>query len=274
MLSQVENDEESQKRGIVGLLYHMIGEHAPVVPDPKVFKEAPATLQWLPIRFSGNHVCVDHPMMSVLTQMMLVYAGREIRTRTRLHIGTHVECQYSLMSFGIPVHLFPITPEGELKKANHSKWVAKRKVKEEEENASLGEGKIDLPTMADVLLGKGKPIQQHAGNVRLRHLVESYLDAYLKMSKADKSAMARQVVLAVKEHGNGRFLKRDPFGWWVEIDEELARDKVIKTFSTARATKESSGASSLVSKLNQQQKRAKEAKKGTVTTPGCFQFCM
>jgi hypothetical protein len=127
--------------------------------------------------------------------------------------------------------------------------------------------------MADILLGKGKPIQQHAGNVRLRHLVENHLDAYLKMSKADKSAMARHVMLAVKEHGNGRFLKKDRDGWWVEIDEELTRDKVIKTFSTARATKESSGTSSYFGKLNQQQKRAKEAKKVTVPTTGCFHYC-
>ena len=245
MLSQVEDDEESQKRGIVGLLYHMTGKDGPHVPDPEVFKEGPATLHWLPIRFSANHVCGDHPLMSVLTRMMLVVAGQQIRTRTRLHTGMHTECQYSLMSFGIPVHLLPITPEGELKKILHTKWLAKRKVKEEEENSSKGSGKIDLPTMTDVLLGKGKPIQQHAGNVRLRHLVENQLDAYLKMRKGDKSVMARQVVEAVKQ-GNGRFLKKDRDGWWVEIDEELARDKVIKSFTSARATKESSGAWGIV----------------------------
>ena len=108
-----------------------------------------------------------------------------------------------LMTFGIPVHLFPLTYKLEIKNGYQKQWLAKAKVQEE-----VGGQIIDLPTHTDVLLGKGQPIQKHTGNERLRHLVQENLDTYMRKPKREKTVMALQVMEAVKS-SNGRFLEKD-----------------------------------------------------------------
>ena len=78
-------DEENQKLGIVGLLYH-VGEETNK-PDPKLMKEGPATIPWIPIRFTGIHVCVNERMSSILARLLLLGGGSEFRARSRVHYG-------------------------------------------------------------------------------------------------------------------------------------------------------------------------------------------
>ena len=44
-------------------------------------------------------------------------------------IGSHSECQYKLMTFGIDVKNFPISINGKVKLTNHEKWIERRKKK-------------------------------------------------------------------------------------------------------------------------------------------------
>ena len=85
MMQCAANDEENQKLGIVGLLYH-VGDQLNK-PDPDLMSQGPATLHWLPIRFNGLHICVSHTMSSILARLLLIGAGREIRCRSRVHYG-------------------------------------------------------------------------------------------------------------------------------------------------------------------------------------------
>jgi hypothetical protein len=153
---------------------------------------------------------------------------------TRLNsTGTHTEVQYSLMTFGIPVDSLPVTYEGELKTSNHTKWVARREAKDSNMMCSGRHEGIDLPCHNDVLLGRGKPYQDHPGNVRMRHLVETYVGDY-KSSKVlgQKTLLAAKVVASIKQD-SCRFLKRNAVGWWLEVPDEEAAVKVLKTFKTA-----------------------------------------
>ena len=126
------------------------------------------------------------------------------------------------MTFGIPVQACPVTLEGELKTANHLKWIKKLQVKDEAIRQTGVFNKIDMPGVGDVLVGKGKPFQQHPGNVRLRQLVELHVDKYKAAKKGDKTTITRGIVETITKN-SGRFLKKDSDGWWVEVTRDDAR---------------------------------------------------
>ncbi len=134
------------------------------------------------------------------------------------------------MTFGVPVEHFPVTYEGELKTSNHLKWLARRKLKEKDIQ-SLGkfEG-VDLPCTYDILLGRGKSIQNHSGNILMRNLIWHYIPIYRSATK--KGKVVWTVLHATKATG-ARFLERQTNGWWVEVSDEVARAKVSMSFRTS-----------------------------------------
>jgi hypothetical protein len=140
------------------------------------------------------------------------------------------------MTFGIPVECLPLTDEGALKAANQMKWIAKRKIKESKLKRSEEFHGIDLPGTNDILVGRGKPIGGHLGNVQLRRLVDHYLDEYEHATKQEKTLIATRIVNETKKYPT-RFLKRNPDGWWVEVPDEVARTKVSTCFRSARSSK-------------------------------------
>jgi hypothetical protein len=89
------------------------------------------------------------------------------------------------------------------------------------------------PLPDDILLGRGKPIQQRPGNVRFREMAEKYMDKYEEGNRGAKYAVAAYVVYLLKEEGS-RFLKELEDGGWVEVDEATARLKTSHAFRTRR----------------------------------------
>lgn len=89
----------------------------------------------------------------------------------------------------------------------------------------------DLPSRCDVLLGKGRPIQFSPGNQRLELIVDEYLDKYhdSSTSKLEKTALAAEIVRRVKDRLGVRFLSKSS-GIWMEVGDEMARDKVSHMF--------------------------------------------
>jgi hypothetical protein len=84
---------------------------------------------------------------------------------------------------------------------------------------------VDCPRRQDCLLGKGRLIMKHPGNVDMRHFLEARLDRWESAGIKEKAGVSWEVVHEVKQNG-GRFLKEDPNGWYVEVDDEVARQKV------------------------------------------------
>ena len=58
---------------------------------------------------------------------------------------------------------------------------------------------------------------------------------YKRAAKLEKGHVALKVVLDTVRDG-GRFLKRESNGWWVEVSEEAAREKISMTFRTTIST--------------------------------------
>ena len=83
-------------------------------------------------------------------------------------------------------------------------------------------------------MGKGKPLQEHSGNVSMRAVVGLYLPEYSATPKHLKANYFKKVYSLILSKP-GRFLKRDPNGWWILSMEEEAVEKIGKTFTSELA---------------------------------------
>jgi hypothetical protein len=88
------------------------------------------------------------------------------------------------------------------------------------------------PAPNDVLFGRGKTINDHPGNVILHRLAEERMHIYEMGSKWDKTVITSEIMAIIKE-GGGRFLKTEG-GSWVEVDDNVAREKVSHAFRSRR----------------------------------------
>jgi hypothetical protein len=149
------------------------------------------------------------------------------------------------MTFGIPTKFLPVTYDGTLKTDSLRKWIAKQRTKEAvakkystPDRPYLEFEGIDIPGENDVLLGRGKPIQEHSGNVKLLSLIDVYRGEYdTTNGYGQKAVLAEKIVKIVQTQHQGKFLKVHPdHGWWVQVSQVEAIDKVTHSFRTTRAT--------------------------------------
>ena len=249
-------DVETQKKGAVGVtMWHNVSmdDFQKRGQCHKRISEA------IPIRFSAIHFCLPHEIPSspvdpkaenlrrtanpqllrLLKTMFVVSIGAELRPHLRVHIGSNIECMYALQSFGILPEQIPInTTTGKVKTKQHLKWMDLKLQQEKMLKENKAFNKIECPMIKDVLFGRGWPIMKHPGNVMLRNIIDSKLEEYQnEKTKRGKTLIAYSVVCMVKQKGNGgRFLKED-FGWWVEVSNDMARQKVSIAFRDARKLK-------------------------------------
>jgi hypothetical protein len=91
---------------------------------------------------------------------------------------------------------------------------------------------VELNTF-DILAGRGRSIQERAGNVLLHRVVDMHLFRYNSAPKLTRRDIAREIVRALKAK-ESRFLKQEQGGHWVELDEDAAIDKVAHCFRSRR----------------------------------------
>lgn len=144
--------------------------------------------------------------------------------------GSSTECIYSLMTFGIPVDHLPIDGDN-LKNGNHQKWIARQKVRDSLIKRDGVFSGIDTPRRFDVLLGRGKNFQEHLGNQYMRREVEARVEDYQSSSREGKLDLINKVFGDIQSQ-HGRFLRRDKDGWFLEVSESVATEKVASSFRT------------------------------------------
>ena len=94
-----------------------------------------------------------------------------------------------------------------------------------------------LPADVDILLGRGKPFQNHPGNQRMLSLVDKYKERYQAAERKEKHDIVEEV-MGIIEGSGGRFLRRvDYENYWVPVQHSIAYRKVGHAFrSKARKT--------------------------------------
>lgn len=236
MMTALE-DEETQKSGFVMVGYNCGPRR---VIDRKSAFAILSMRRNLPVRIVTTHYCHDdfktRPMMTVAMLVM----GASQRVRFRAHYGPFQKNRIKLDTYGIPTKALPINDDGEPKTKYHKNWLKLRR--EHEAHSAInaiggGQGPIlvVIPSRLDVLFGRGRPIQEHFGNLRYHALLDCYMDAYERAKKFDKKKIAMQIVRTVQEHG-GRFLKQESAGWEVVEDNNVSLKKVAHGFRSLRTS--------------------------------------
>jgi hypothetical protein len=88
-------DEETQKRGVVGIAYNVGRGHT---KDREAVWRAAKIVSILPVRFTAVHYCFDDEKIRLLFSLAMFVFNKNARIRCRIHFGTHMECIYNLVS--------------------------------------------------------------------------------------------------------------------------------------------------------------------------------
>jgi hypothetical protein len=147
-----------------------------------------------------------------------------------------MECQYALGSFGIPLQSLPLDTNGALLPGWIESYCKERQILEAhyyDAFASNATDYIEFPNKFDILLGRGRPYQEWPGNLRLSTIVDIHRTRYQNIGRGKKPTVCKEIVEIIKESSKGRFLKRaDNNIGWIEVSDEVARDKVGHGFRT------------------------------------------
>ena len=188
----------------------------------------------IPKRVVGVHYCFDDSLLRPFVAGLQLYMGMQdngARARFRPHFGNHVDIQFELQTYGIPTKDHPIKENGSLCLAWHHEWLHIRKTQETSSSASDG---IIVPRRFDVLFGRGKNTSDHTGNLRAGHLVEMHREKYEQASKYHKTEISERIVSIIHE-SHGRFLKWDGGNGWIQVEHDLAREKISHFFRHMRS---------------------------------------
>jgi len=140
---------------------------------------------------------------------------------------------YSIMAYGIPTSDFPVLNDGSLNREVHLAWIQMRRTLETDPSKTP---LTIAPKSSDVLLGSGKGVQFHAGNMRLRIVMGSFLSEYEQCQRMEKKTVALLVVDEVKSRG-GSFLQQKDGAWQQVYDETAILKKVMHSFRDMRRMK-------------------------------------
>lgn len=244
-------DEESQRKGCSLIVFSAGDKPKNQSKMLEHIRVAAESVQSHPIRISVIHHCFSDQRFQTIVEFGLKLLHPDFQARNKLHFGAPIECIYTLMGFGIPQHAIPINMHGEIKRKPHVERLKTRKHQEDWINS--GRLKLDsaedpvpgddprsvigVPTLRDVLLGRGKPIHTHDGNSELQRLVDEAVPEYEQLKKLGKTQLSQKIVRQIKEDYQGRFLKPDTLtGIWLVVDDETARLKVSHLFRARRDT--------------------------------------
>mmetsp|Transcript_5911 Transcript_5911/g.16044 ORF Transcript_5911/g.16044 Transcript_5911/m.16044 type:complete len:546 (-) Transcript_5911:685-2322(-) len=215
MMKALENDVSIQLKGGVGIMY-AVGMSLHEFTRAVLAQSENLMMDAMPIRTCGMHFCLDNPALRPLLSLFLSAAPKEVRLRTRIHFGSHVECQYALSTFGISTQVLPYNVDGKLKQEKLEGLLASHRRAEDErrryEDRQRTQKRIVYhATTRDVLLGRGTPYQSSVGTQRMMALVGQHMAEY-KAARSDrfaKTTLFLRIVQMIQEDG-GRFLRRHP----------------------------------------------------------------
>lgn len=102
-------DETTQRNGAVTIVWpspDILG----LLRDPEQSRANQRHLEATPLRYCAFHVCFPNSVTyRWLQALVLLTLGRDKRKVVRFHFGSHLECEYSLRTYGIPADSIPKT---------------------------------------------------------------------------------------------------------------------------------------------------------------------
>jgi hypothetical protein len=159
----LSEDPETQRLGMVKIL--CLHNAYSNLFDPEDNRRISLMLTGMPLKVSAVHICLpENPLLHAARATLLLIIGAKNRKRVRIHVGSPVECNYSLKGFGIPADHLPSTPDDCNKDSlrKHYKWCEVRQAKEAlmygnclNKNNLQNLAAVECPRQGDCLFGKG-----------------------------------------------------------------------------------------------------------------------
>ena len=161
-------------------------------------------------------------------------------------VGSHMECKYLLMGYGIPQHTIPVDSDGNLQtksfldriQTKSAREVETQQVTKKKQTTRAKDSKVITNVILqhdigeyDVLLGRGISTT-YPGNVRLTTAVGMRKAEFDRASRFEKTCIVLSIIDEIKQ-SKGRFLERKSKGAseWVEVSDARARQCVVHRFS-------------------------------------------
>lgn len=257
-------DEEVQKQGIVRIA-NLKGK----VNLPDILNYARKMghiIKDRPVRVTAVHILYDNPMVEAVVSTMKKFSMLDYRLRQRLHYGSTIELQYSLLQFGIYIpemfrHMLEeeeaalvssssTTSTSTTSASSTSKqkfiddFIQRRKQVEEEPLKK--EGKVDhkdpdvvaYPAEQDTLIGRGWPYQSWSRNKWLVAFASQHAPEYASLrDRHEKKVFLSSLLDTIQNNkggvGGSRFLKRVEGIGWVQVEHAVYREKVAQLLRRA-----------------------------------------
>lgn len=95
------------------------------------------------------------------------------------------------------------------------------------------------PCSWSVICSRTKDARNHMGNQRLRVLIDSHLERYATANRIEKGIIVSSIIDNVRQASNGGgFVKQDKAGFWIEVGDAVAREKVGQSIREGLAKKD------------------------------------
>eukprot|EP00980_Cylindrotheca_fusiformis_P005720 scaffold1192_cov58-Cylindrotheca_fusiformis.AAC.14 len=220
-----------------------------------------SALNSIPFRCSSLHLCIKPTQGNLILNNNVFRAILNSHldstlSRTRLHVGSDMEIQYTLQSHGISLSTCPVDSSGEFRQTMLNTWYEHHLERMKSTGLCVDQLVYSIPSAntartgmeseekrrlystvdvraTDVLLGRGRGFQDHPGNIRFRNALQEYRHAYDTAPKWQKRRIAVELRRMLAVDGV-RFLEQVDGTKWVESDVKAVEAKIGQLFRSAR----------------------------------------
>lgn len=230
-----------QKKGIICVHYN--NGKASRGDGGRAARKVVSALNSLVVKVRAIHVCYSDPLADLVLGLMCDTMEKRFLCRFQTHFGTEIECQYSLMSFGIPLGVLPLKADGTVDFRHHREWI--NRVERGANDEILGNSAKELeekahgclPKHEDVLLGRGRRGLNWPGNIELRRMVKEAQPRYESVDRYNKQLIAHTIYHRMKKTG-AQFLKPldGDKNLFVAVEQNKACDRIAHLFRNLRAS--------------------------------------
>jgi hypothetical protein len=252
------DDETTQRKGAISL--GMLNEDAIDCLRGVEVSSIRRMVQAMPIRYTGYHTCVPDTLRSrVLKALALTFFMGEVRFMSRFHIGTQIEREYELRTFGIPTECIPLSYTGTIKEGYHRTYLKMRsKMDDHHKLETRGDYRlyysnnfvrhpfpaIECPEIDSFLVRRNGVAWNYPGNIRVRSLLEEKLSNRKRLKKeyistVTEELMARNIPILVFDDTNGWYTritrKQDIQRQVLYIMREIRKRKRMKEKQTTQS---------------------------------------
>lgn len=239
VMELLKDDDGAQLKGVTMIVYVDSNIQPPSAPISEIitkFQESADIWLNLPMRLTSVHICYTTPRLEFIPSLLRTGFGKDFRLRLKAHLGSDIEVQYALMTYGIRYPFFDSKERMEY----HQRYIQRKLQLEHAFTHNLQEeetktGIIQYPNMNDVLIGRGHPYQNFHGNGLLTEIANSeYYQERIRQVGDDrfaKSCVYLDVMNTLYSKYGSRFLERiEGEKGWKLANKDMARRKVCNAF--------------------------------------------